>query len=195
MEQNHKPAKDQFDDNSIKILAWNEHIQRRPEMYIGQIGDGSDPKDGIYTLLKEAFESFLDEYKMGRCNEIVIEHNSLMVSIREYGCGIPLESVVPYTSGMSVGIGVNQDVVTASGIKIANALSESFLCNSYREGMRSWALYTNGFLLEKGIEEDDEDEPIGTWIQFEFDKEIFSGSYYRLEIVKDIIKQYAKQNP
>jgi topoisomerase-4 subunit B len=52
MEQNHKPAKDQFDDNSIKTLEWNEHIQRRPEMYIGRLGDGSDPKDGIYTLLR-----------------------------------------------------------------------------------------------------------------------------------------------
>lgn len=65
MEQNHKPAKDQFDDNSVKTLEWNEHIQRRPEMYFGQLGDGSDPKDGIYTLLKGVLVMAMDEFQMG----------------------------------------------------------------------------------------------------------------------------------
>ena len=65
MEQNHKPTKEQFDDNSIKTLEWNEHIQRRPEMYIGQLRDGSDPKDGIYTLLKGVLVMAMDEFQMG----------------------------------------------------------------------------------------------------------------------------------
>ena len=106
MGQNHKPAKDQFDDNSIKMLEWNEHIQRRPEMYIGQQGDGSDPKDGIYAMLDGALVMAVDEFQMGYGKGLSVEVNATCAAVRDYGRGIPLESVVSATSGISVGIGV-----------------------------------------------------------------------------------------
>lgn len=73
MEQNHEPEKEQFDDNSIKVLEWNEHIQRRPKMYIGQLGDGPDPKDGIYTLLKGVLVLAMDEFQFGHGKGFPVE--------------------------------------------------------------------------------------------------------------------------
>ena len=182
-------------EEELMTLDWNEHIRRRAEMYLGMIGDGGS-EDGIYTLMKGVLESFLVEYEMGFCKDIWIEYNNQMVSIREYGRGIPLKSIVSSTSGISVGIGASKNVVTANGIKIANALSESFLCYSYRDGMHSWVSYEKGYLKEQRIEEDnEEEEPNGTWIQFEFDKELFPGSEYREDIVHDIVKRYTEEYP
>ena len=101
MEQNHKPEKEQFDDNSIKTLEWNEHIQRRPEMYIGQLGDGSDPKDGIYTLRKGVLVTAMDESQMGFGKGFSVEVKNDHAVVMDYGRGIPLESVVSDTSGIS----------------------------------------------------------------------------------------------
>lgn len=193
MEQNHKSAKDQFDDNSIKTLEWYEHIRLNPEMYIGRIGDGSDVEDGIYTLLKGLIDSSADEFEMGYTKRLEIEISGLAVSLREYGRGIPLESVVNSTSGLSVGIGARKDVVTTNSYKVANALAEEFLINSYRNTERSWALYFKGVLDNQGVEEDEDLEPIGTWVKFTFDKELFPNSYYRQEIVDDIVKQNAEK--
>ena len=151
MEQNHKPAKDQFDDKSIKVLEWNEHIQRRPEMYIGQLGDGSDPKDGIYTLLKGGLVMAMDEFQMGFGKGFSVEVKNDYAVVRDYGRGIPLESVVSTTSGIFVGIGANPKEVTVHPVKVTNALSIDFYVASYRDGKCSWAKYSKGNLLEKGI--------------------------------------------
>ena len=163
------------------------------EKYIGKIGDGSSPDDGIYTLLKGLIDCSVDEDEMGWAKELEIENNSLVVYLREYGRGIPLESVVNTTSGLSVGIGAPKDVVATNGYKVANALAEEFLVNSYRNAERSWALYFKGVLDNQGIEEDDDLEPIGTWVKFTFDRELFPNSYYRQEIVDAIVKQYAEK--
>ena len=174
-------------------MEWYEHIRLNVEKYIGKIGDGSNPEDGIYTLLKGLIDCSVDEFEMGYAKELEIENNSLVVYLREYGRGIPLESVVNTTSGISVGIGAKKDVVATNGYKVANALAEEFLVNSYRNAERSWALYFKGVLDNQGIEEDDDQEPDGTWVKFTFDKELFPNSYFRQEIVNDIVKQYAEK--
>ena len=192
MEQNHKPAKDQFDDNSIKVLEWNEHIQRRPEMYIGQLGDGSDPKDGIYTLLKGVLVMAMDEFQMGFGKVFSVEVKNDYAVVRDYGRGIPLESVVSATSGISVGIGVNPKEVTVHPVKVTNALSIDFYVASYRDGECSWAKYSKGNLLEKGIEKTAEDN--GTYIKFVPDPEVFADYAFREGIVKEILHSIARQN-
>ena len=192
MEQNHKPAKDQFDDNSIKVLEWNEHIQRRPEMYIGQLGDGSDPKDGIYTLLKGVLVMAMDEFQMGFGKVFSVEVKNDYAVVRDYGRGIPLESVVSATSGISVGIGANPKEVTIHPVKVTNALSIDFYVASYRDGECSWAKYSKGNLLEKGIEKTAEDN--GTYIKFVPDPEVFADYAFREGIVKEILHSIARQN-
>lgn len=188
MDSSNKPNRD-----TVQTLEWYEHIRLNVEKYIGKIGDGSSPDDGIYTLLKGLIDCSVDEYEMGWAKELEIENNSLVVYLREYGRGIPLESVVNTTSGLSVGIGAKKDVVATNGYKVANALAEEFLVNSYRNAERSWALYFKGLLDNQGIEEDEDQEPDGTWVKFTFDKELFPNSYYRQEIVIDIVKQYAEK--
>ena len=192
MEQNHKPAKDQFDDNSIKVLEWNEHIQRRPEMYIGRLGDGSDPKDGIYTLLKGVLVMAMDEFQMGFGKGFSVEVKNDYAVVRDYGRGIPLESVVSATSGISVGIGVNPKEVTVHPVKVTNALSIDFYVASFRDGECSWAKYSKGNLLEKGIEKTAEDN--GTYIKFVPDPEVFADYAFREGIVKEILHSIARQN-
>ena len=177
--------------NTIQTLEWFEHIRLNPEMYIGRIGDGSDVEDGIYTLLKGLIDSSADEFEMGYAKRLEIEISGLAVSLREYGRGIPLESVVFTTSGISVGIGARKDVVTTNGYKVANALSKEFKVNSYRSAARSWASYSKGVLVDQRIEEDKNLEPDGIRVKFTLDKELFPNSYYRLEIVKDILEQYS----
>ena len=192
MEQNHKPAKEQFDDNSVKTLEWNEHIQRRPEMYIGQLGHGSDPKDGIYTLLKGVLVMAMDEFQMGFGKGFSVEIKNDYAVVRDYGRGIPLESVVSATSGISVGIGVNPKEVTVHPVKVTNALSIDFYVASYRDGECSWAKYSKGNLLEKGIEKTAEDN--GTYIKFVPDPEVFADYAFREGIVKEILHSIARQN-
>ena len=192
MEQNHKPAKEQFDDNSVKTLEWNEHIQRRPEMYIGQLGDGSDPKDGIYTLLKGVLVMAMDEFQMGFGKGFSVEIKNDYAVVRDYGRGIPLESVVSATSGISVGIGANPKEVTIHPVKVTNALSIDFYVASYRDGECSWAKYSKGNLLEKGIEKTAEDN--GTYIKFVPDPEVFADYAFREGIVKEILHSIARQN-
>jgi len=192
MEQNHKPAKEQLDDNSVKTLEWNEHIQRRPEMYIGQLGDGSDPKDGIYTLLKGVLLMAMDEFQMGFGKGFSVEVKNDYAVVRDYGRGIPLESVVSATSGISVGIGVNPKEVTVHPVKVTNALSIDFYVASYRDGECSWAKYSKGNLLEKGIEKTTEDN--GTYIKFMPDPDVFPGCAFQEGIVKEILQSTARQN-
>lgn len=192
MGQNHKPAIDQFDDNSIKALEWNEHIQKRPEMYIGQLGDGSDPKDGIYTLLKGVLIMAMDEFQMGFGKGFSVEIKNDYAVVRDYGRGIPLESVVSATSGISVGIGANPKEVTVHPVKVTNALSIDFYVASYRDGECSWAKYSKGNLLEKGIEKTTEDN--GTYIKFVPDPEVFAGYAFHEGIVKEILHRVARQN-
>ena len=192
MEQNHKPAKEQFDDNSIKTLEWNEHIQRRPEMYIGQLGHGSDPKDGIYNLLKGVLVMAMDEFQMGFGKGFSVEVKNDYAVVRDYGRGIPLESVVSATSGISVGMGANPKGVTVHPVKVTNALSIDFYVASFRDGECSWAKYSKGNLLEKGIEKTTEDN--GTYIKFVPDPEVFTGYAFHMDIVEGLLMEIVRDN-
>ncbi len=192
MEQNHKPAKEQFDDNSIKALEWNEHIQKRPEMYIGQLGDGSDPNDGIYAMLDGVLALAVDEFQMGFGKGFSVEVKNDYAVVRDYGRGIPLKSVVSTTSGISVGMGANPKDVTIPPVKVTNALSIDFYVASYRDGECSWAKYSKGNLLEKGIEKTTEDN--GTYIKFVPDPDVFPGYAFQEGIVKEILQSIAGQN-
>ena len=177
----------------MESIDWYEHIRLNPEKYIGKIGDGSSHEDGIYAVLKGLIDCSVDEFEMGYAKGLELEIGSLDVSLREYGRGIPLESVVNTTSGISVGIGAKKDVVTSNGYKVANALSEEFLVYSYRNSERSWAQYSKGVLIDQRIEEGKNLEPDGILVKLTLDKELFPNSYYRREIVNDIVKQYAEK--
>ena len=192
MEQTHKLTKDQFDDNSIKTLEWNEHIQKRPEMYIGQLGDGTDPEDGIYTLLKGVIALAVDEFQKGYGKGFSVEVKEDYAIIRNYGRGIPLDSVVSATSGISVGIGANPKDVSVHPVKMTNALSLDFYVASYRDGECSWAKYAKGNLLEKGIEKTSEDN--GTYIKFVPNPDVFPGYAFQEGIVKELLQRIARQN-
>ena len=192
MELNLNHAINQFDEKSIRTLDWNEHIQRRPEMYIGQLGDGSDTKDGIYTLLKGVLTMAVDEFHNGFGKGITVEVKDNYAIVRDYGRGIPLESVISATSGISVGIGANPKDVTIHPVKVTNALSIEFYVASYRDGECSWAKYSKGVLLDQGIEKTIEAN--GTYIKFMPDPEVFAGYAFREGIVKEILQRIARQN-
>ena len=192
MEQTHKLTKDQFDDNSIKTLEWNEHIQKRPEMYIGQLGDGTDPEDGIYTLLKGVIALAVDEFQKGYGKGFSVEVKEDYAIIRNYGRGIPLDSVVSATSGISVGIGANPKDISVHPVKMTNALSLDFYVASYRDGECSWAKYAKGDLLEKGIEKTSEDN--GTYIKYVPNPNVFPGYAFQEGIVKELLQRIARLN-
>lgn len=130
-------------------MEWYEHIRLNPEKYVGKIGDGSSPDDGIYSLLKGLIDCSVDEYEKGYAKGLELEISNLDVSLREYGRGIPLESIVSSTSGKSVGIGARKDIVTTNGYKVANALSEEFRVYSHRSEAHSWAFYSKGVLVDQ----------------------------------------------
>lgn len=176
----------------MENFEWNEHIQRQPEMYIGQLGDGSDSKDGIYTLLKGVLSMALDEFQMGFGKGFSVEVKDDYAAVRDYGRGIPLESVVTATSGISVGIGANPKAVSVHPVKVTNALSIELFVASYYDGYCSWAKYSKGVLLEKGIEKTTEDN--GTYIKFVPDPEFFDFDAFRMAIVKDLLTEIARNN-
>ena len=129
-----------YSEDTIRTLDWKEHIRKRPGMYIGKLGDGSSPDDGIYILLKEVLDNCIDEYMMGFGKTIEININEHRVTIRDYGRGVPLGKVVDVASKMNTGAKYDSKVFKKSvglngvGIKAVNALSSSFTIQSIREG-------------------------------------------------------------
>ena len=192
MERKTNSAKELIDNNSLMTLEWNEYIQRRPEMYIGHIGDASAAEDGIYTLLKGVLVMAVDEFQIGFGKGFSVEVKDDYAVVRDYGRGLPLESVVSATSGVSVGIGAKPGVVTVHPVKVTNALSIDFYVASYRDGECSWAKYAKGNLLDKGIETTAEDN--GTFIKFYPDPDVFAGYAFQEGIVKEILQSIIRQN-
>ncbi|HPR60360.1 MAG TPA: ATP-binding protein, partial [Prolixibacteraceae bacterium] len=129
-----------YTEDSIKTLDWQEHIRRRPGMYIGKLGDGSQADDGIYVLLKEVIDNSIDEFMMGNGKKIEVKVSDEMVSIRDFGRGIPLGKLVDVVSKMNTGAKYDSKVFKKSvglngvGVKAVNALSSSFTVRSFREG-------------------------------------------------------------
>ena len=167
-----------YDDDNIRTLTGLEHIRLRPGMYIGRLGDGSSPEDGIYVLLKEVFDNSIDEFKMkaGDRIEVNIEDNH-RISVRDYGRGIPqgklIDSVsILNTSGKFDSKAFKKSIgLNGVGVKAVNALSTHFEVHSYREGKVRKATFECG-KLTSDVTEPTQDEN-GTYIYFEPDATMF----------------------
>ena len=187
-----------YDESKIKTLSSLEHIRLRTGMYIGRLGDGSDPDDGIYVLLKEVIDNAVDEFIMGfgKKVEVLIADNS--VAVRDYGRGIPLGKVIECVSVINTGAKYNDEVFQFSvglngvGTKAVTALSGSFRVTSFREGKRFEAHFERGNLTHqaKGRTK----EPDGTLVEFVPDHQIFDDYGYNLEFVEQRLWNYACLN-
>ena len=189
-----------YTEDNIRSLDWKEHIRMRPGMYIGKLGDGSSPDDGIYILLKEILDNSIDEFVMGAGKIIEISIKENIVKVRDYGRGIPLGKVVDVVSKMNTGGKYDSRAFKKSvglngvGTKAVNALSSSFIVESNREKQSKRASFNFGDLKS--------DPPVesssrrrGTKVEFIPDKAIFKNYKYRLEYVERMIKNYVYLNP
>jgi len=142
----------EYNEESIRSLDWKEHIRLRPGMYIGKLGDGSSADDGIYVLLKEVVDNCIDEYTMGYGKQINVAIDDKLVTVRDYGRGIPLGKVVDVVSKINTGAKYDSKAfqkavgLNGVGIKAVNALSQSFAVTAFREGKEKKAEFSKGNL-------------------------------------------------
>ena len=188
-----------YDENSIRHLNDVEHIRLRPGMYIGRLGDGSHAEDGIYVLLKETIDNSIDEFNEGFGKRIDIEiQNDLCASVRDYGRGIPLGSLIPAVSQLNTGAKYDTAVFTASvglngvGIKAVNALSRKFVVRSHRDGQYHEAIFEKGILIDESYGETTEEN--GTFTYFEPDPELFRHFKFQDETVSFMLRNYTYLN-
>jgi topoisomerase-4 subunit B len=193
--------KDLFDYNeeSIKSLDWKEHIRLRPGMYIGKLGDGSSPDDGIYVLLKEVIDNCIDEHTMGFGKHVDVSIKDKIVFVRDYGRGIPLGKVVDVVSKINTGAKYDSKAFQKSvglngvGTKAVNALSEYFKVTAFREGKQKTAEFKKGVLLsDKKEEKTTEDN--GTEITFTPDEQIFKNYHYLPDFLENQFWNYCFLN-
>ena len=184
-----------YTDDNIKTIEGVEHIRLRPGMYIGRLGDGSKEGDGIYVLLKEIVDNSIDEFAMGFGKQILIDIDGNDVSVRDFGRGIPLDSVIKATSILNTGGKFDDKAFKKSvglngvGTKAVNALSEKFYVCSHRDGECSWARFERGELKESGREATKEKN--GTLVKFTPDTMMFSEYRYNLDFVQTMVKNYS----
>ena len=188
-----------YDESKIKTLSSLEHIRLRPGMYIGRLGNGSHPDDGIYILLKEIIDNAVDEFIMGvgkRVDVAIADDNR--VRVRDYGRGIPLGKVIDCVSVINTGAKYNTDVFQFSvglngvGTKAVNALSSEFMVTSFREGQFAKARFSRGKLVDQ--ESGASTEKDGTLIEFLPDPEVFEGFVFHLEFIRKRLWRYAYLN-
>ena len=188
-----------YSDDDIKTLDWQEHIRRRPGMYIGKLGDGSSADDGIYVLLKEVLDNAIDEYMMGFGKNIEIAIENGTVSVRDHGRGVPLGKVKDVSSRMNTGAKYDSKAFKKSvglngvGIKAVNALSASFRIESFRDGQSSAVLYHKAMVVEENNMQSTS-EGNGTLVQFTPDDTIFTNYVYQDEFVESLLKNYVFLN-
>ncbi|MBD5174145.1 MAG: type IIA DNA topoisomerase subunit B [Bacteroidales bacterium] len=189
----------QYGDNAIRTLEYPENVRRRPGMYIGKLGDGSYSDDGIYVLLKEVIDNSIDEYMAGFGKKIIVDVTETTVTVRDFGRGIPLNSVVDASSKLHTGGKFDTKVFKRSvglngvGIKAVNALSSDFLIQSVRDGEMKRVQYCAGIIAtEEPIVPTE--EPGGTMVQFTPDNTIFRDYRFREEFVIPLIKNYTFLN-
>ena len=196
-------ADPKYDENSIKSLDWREHIRLRPGMYIGKLGDGSAPEDGIYVLLKEVLDNCIDEHAMGFGKEIevtITEDN--VVTVRDFGRGIPLGKLMECASQINTGAKYDSEAFQRSvglngvGIKAVNALSDRFEISAFREGKMREIQFSRG-IVEKDMKNPRESaDPSGTRVVFHADPECFDSNFaFRLDFVREMMRYYAWLNP
>lgn len=190
----------QYTEDNIKTLEWQEHIRIRPGMYIGKLGDGSSPDDGIYILLKEIIDNSIDEYVMGAGKKIDLSLNNTIIKIRDYGRGIPLGKMVDAVSKMNTGGKYDSRAFKKSvglngvGTKAVNALSSYFKVKSIRDGVSRYAEFSKGVLTYESPETESKERK-GTEISFEPDSSIFGNFKFRKEYIDKMLKNYVYLNP
>ena len=189
-----------YTEENIRSLDWKEHIRMRPGMYIGKLGDGSSPDDGIYILLKEILDNCIDEFVMGAGKTIDINIQDKKVKVRDYGRGIPLGKVVDVVSKMNTGGKYDSRAFKKSvglngvGTKAVNALSSFFKVSSHRDNSIKSALFEQGELVENP-EKVESSKRKGTLVEFIPDSSIFKHFKYRIEYVEKMLKNYVYLNP
>ncbi|MGN0237783.1 MAG: DNA topoisomerase IV subunit B [Lepagella sp.] len=189
-----------YTDDSIQTLSWNEHIRRRPGMYIGKLGDGSHTDDGIYILIKEVVDNSIDEFNMGMGQRIDITiSDDGEVSVRDYGRGIPLGKVKNVASEINTGgkfddknfkksVGLN-----GVGLKAVNALSDTCIVASVRDGKRVVVEFQKGEFISQ-TEEENTKEPNGTFVKFKPDNTLFQNYRFNFETVETMVEHYTYLN-
>jgi topoisomerase-4 subunit B len=188
-----------YTEENIRSLEWNEHIRTRPGMYIGKLGDGASQDDGIYVMIKEIVDNAIDEFVMGngRCIDISIDDKQVI--IRDYGRGIPLGKVLDCVSKINTGAKYDSKVfkkavgLNGVGSKAVNALSSRFVTQSVREGMSKIVEFSKGILVNDFAERQTE-EKNGTIVTFIPDREIFGNYHFIGEYVEKLLWNYAFLN-
>ncbi len=188
-----------YSEDSIKTLEPHEHIRLRPGMYIGKLGDGSAPDDGIYVLVKEIVDNSLDEHMMGYGKQIIIEVKDKQVHVRDFGRGIPLGKVIDCVSKINTGAKYDSNAFQKSvglngvGTKAVNALSETFTVTAFRDGQKKTATFERGKLVsEEPIQATD--EPNGTDVVFQPDPTIFRNYRFIPDFLEEQMWNYAFLN-
>jgi len=188
-----------YTEESIKSLEWSEHIRLRPGMYIGKLGDGSSPDDGIYVLIKEILDNSIDEFVMGHGKTIEVTIKDQLVCVRDYGRGIPLGKVVECVSKINTGAKYDSSVfkkavgLNGVGSKAVNALSSHFKVQSVREGRSHVVEFRKGELVSDDPERSAELRT-GTIVTFMPDEEVFGKYHYIPEYVQKMLWNYAFLN-
>ena len=184
-----------YTDDNIITLEGVQHIRMRPGMYIGRLGNGNNPGDGIYVLLKEIIDNSVDEFAMGFGKQVQITIEEKTVTVRDFGRGIPLDAVVKATSILNTGgkfdtKGYKKSVgLNGVGTKAVNALSEDFYVCSHRDGECSWAKYERGELKDSGKGETKEKN--GTLVVFKPDNLMFNDFHFNMDYVETMVKNYS----
>lgn len=193
-------AKSNYTEDNIRSLDWKEHIRTRPGMYIGKLGDGSAFDDGIYVLLKEVMDNSIDEFMMGEGNRIDIVVKEGVVSIRDFGRGIPLGKVVEVVSKMNTGGKYDSEAFKKSiglngvGTKAVNALSINFKVTAYRDGQSKTAEFSKGELVKEHKLVAAPGEKNGTYVEFRPDDTIFKKYHFVHEYIDKMVWNYAFLN-
>ncbi len=191
-----------YTDDDIVTLSPREHIRLRPGMYIGKLGDGSQSDDGIYVLIKETVDNSVDEFIMGAGKQVEITIEDNVVSVRDYGRGIPLKSLAAAVSEMNTGGKYGKNGSSAFtktvglngvGVKAVNMLSSEFTARSVRDGEARTVTFSQGIeqsdRWESGVKEKN-----GTFISFRVDEEVFGKYSYNMEYVEQLVKNYTYLN-
>ena len=188
-----------YTEDNIRSLDWKEHIRMRPGMYIGKLGDGSAPDDGIYVLVKEIMDNSIDEFVMGNGKRINVKIKDGVASVRDFGRGIPLGKVIDCVSKINTGGKYDSKAFKKSvglngvGTKAVNALSDNFMVYSVREGEKKKAIFERGELIEDNKVEKTE-ERNGTYMEFVPDKTVFKNYKFRIPFLQKLFWNYCYLN-
>ncbi|MBC7887438.1 MAG: type IIA DNA topoisomerase subunit B [Ferruginibacter sp.] len=188
-----------YNEDSIRSLDWKEHIRLRPGMYIGKLGDGKSPDDGIYVMMKEVIDNCIDEHTMGYGRHVDVYIEGKIITVRDYGRGIPLGKVVDVVSKINTGAKYDSKAFQKSvglngvGTKAVNALSEFFKVTAYREGKEKTAEFQKGVLIKEHKEAPTKEEN-GTFVTFTPDESIFKNFKYEQDYLDNQFWNYCYLN-